>query len=727
MMTIVQGKTSLMGLRVQPGKPYPLGASWDGAGVNFAVYAPYATAVKICLFESAKSRAEMCPSVLLPSESDGIWHGYFPSLKPGQIYGLRVEGPYDPHLGHRFNGNKVLLDPYAKAVVRTNPLKWHDTLYGYKVGRGHFVPDSRDNSPLAPLGVVVDDAFTWGEDVRPNIPWNQTLIYEAHVKGMTMQHPDVPPELRGTYAGLASEPMIKHLKYLGVTAIELLPVYAFINEKHLYDKALTNYWGYNPLSFFALHPSYAYAQDPLEQLREFKTMVRQFHKAGIEVLLDVVYNHTAEGNQDGPTFSLKGIDNRAYYALNPAHHEWYMDFTGCGNSLNGVHPATIQLVMDSLRYWVEEMHVDGFRFDLAPILGRKLTHYDPRGPLLSAIQQDPILSKVKLIAEPWDVGQNGYQVGNFPKRWREWNDRYRDEIRQFWNFEGVAPNQFATVLAGSSDRFQFPGKGPTNSINFITCHDGFTLRDVVSYNYKHNEANQENNADGCNNNRSFNYGVEGETTDEAIQAVRLRQCRNMMATLFLSFGVPMILGGDELGKTQHGNNNTYCQDNALNWLDWDLSDSEKQKFLAFVANLSKLRRTYTAFRRDEFFKGHANPLGGLADIVWMTPEGYQVTMDDWHSPNRRCMGVLIEGATVKTRADDTDLDVADTLFYVINAFPSATLFEMPYHRKQGAWEMILTTSQPDGIPATLEEREVLAGGKPFLAPARSFSIFRLNI
>ncbi len=588
-------------MRVWPGRSYPLGATWDGAGVNFALFSEHATKVELCLFDSVEAAKET-ERIPVKEYTDMVWHCYLPDVQPDQLYGYRVSGPYDPANGHRFNPNKILLDPYAKAVGRD--LRWDDSLFGYKVGDpdADLTIDDRDNAAFAPLGAVVDSAFTWGDDRSPRTPWHQTLIYELHVKGFTKRMPGVPEKFQGTYAGLASESAIQHLTSLGVTAVELMPVHHHVDERHLVEKKLCNYWGYNTLAFFAPDLRYGTGQSARESVHQFKMMVRALHAAGLEVILDVVYNHTAEGNQLGPTLSMRGIDNAAYYRLSPKDKRYYMDFTGCGNTLNMIHPRVLQLIMDSLRHWVQEMHVDGFRFDLASTLARELFAVNKLGAFFDIIQQDPILSQCKLIAEPWDVGEGGYQVGNFPVLWTEWNGKYRDTVRRFWKGDGGTASEFATRLSGSSDLYEQSGRLPHASINFITCHDGFTLQDLVSYNDKHNEANGEDNKDGANDNNSWNCGAEGPTDDPKINELRDRQKRNLLATLLLSQGVPMICGGDELGHTQKGNNNAYCQDNELTWLDWGL-DPRRQEFLDFVRKVVRVWREQPVFQRRKFFQG----------------------------------------------------------------------------------------------------------------------------
>src|SRR4051795_908641 len=558
-------------MRVWPGSPYPLGATWDGVGVNFALFSEHATRVELCLFDSPDAESESL-TIHLTEQTDMVWHGYLPDVRPGQLYGYRVHGPYEPHHGHRFNPNKIVMDPYARVVGR--PVRWNESLFGFHAGHDDTTFDPRDSATAAPLAAVVDPAFTWGDDRPLRTPWHETLIYELHVKGFTKLNPHVPESLRGTYLGLASEPAIRHLTTLGVTAVELMPVHHHADDWHLARLGLKNYWGYNTLSYFAPDVNYASSNSPMDAVREFKMMVRALHAANLEVILDVVYSHTAEGNHLGPTLSLRGIDNTSYYRLQPNEPRFYQDFTGCGNTLNMRSPRVLQLIMDSLRYWVMEMHVDGFRFDLASALARELHAVDKLSAFFDLIQQDPVISQVKLIAEPWDVGPGGYQVGNFPPLWTEWNGKYRDSVRQFWRGEAGSVSELATRLSGSNDLYAHSGRQPYASINFVTAHDGFTLHDLVSYDTKHNEANGEDNRDGENNNLSWNCGVEGPTDDPEIRALRERQKRNFLATMLLSQGVPMISHGDEIGRTQQGNNNAYCQDNELSWIDWNL-DEEK--------------------------------------------------------------------------------------------------------------------------------------------------------
>src|SRR5262245_28886933 len=637
-------------MRIWRGSPYPLGANWDGAGVNVALFSEYATRVELCLFDSPAAK-EPTECIVLPERTYQVWHGYFPDLRPGQLYGFRVHGPYEPEAGHRFNPNKLLLDPYAKAIGRD--LVWDDSLFGYSVGHADadLSLDERDSSAFAPLATIVDTAFTWGSDEQPRIPWERSVVYELHVKGFTKLMPDLPESLRGTYAGLASEAAIHHLTELGVTAVELLPIHYHVDERFLVERQRCNYWGYNSLGFFAPDPRYFATPDPDRRLNEFKSMVRALHQAGIEVILDVVYNHTAEGNQLGPTLSWKGIDNRNYYHLSPDNARYYMDFTGCGNTPNTRHPRTLQLIMDSLRYWVTEMHIDGFRFDLAATLGRSQLAVDHMSAFFSIIHQDPILSQVKLIAEPWDVGPGGYQVGQFPVLWAEWNGRYRDCVRRFWKGDGGTVSEFATRLAGSSDLFQDDGRHPSASINFITCHDGFTLRDLVSYNDKHNEANGEENRDGANDNNSWNGGAEGPTKDAQVLELRERQQRNLMVTLLIAQGVPMLLAGDEIGHTQQGNNNGYCQDNELTWLDWELTPSKRAMF-EFTKRLLRLRAEHPVFRRSAFLTGEERQGSGAPDVWWFRPDGRKMTQGDWSRGDAFALGAFLNGAEIPTLTPD---------------------------------------------------------------------------
>nr|WP_304188695.1 glycogen debranching protein GlgX [Rhodothermus marinus]MBO2491617.1 glycogen debranching enzyme GlgX [Rhodothermus marinus] len=628
---------------VWPGRPYPLGATWDGLGVNFALYSQHAEAVELVLFDHPDDPAPS-RTIEVTERTGPIWHVYLPGLRPGQLYGYRVYGPYRPEEGHRFNPNKVLLDPYAKAIGR--PLRWHDSLFGYKIGdpAGDLSFSEEDSAPYAPLGAVVEGCFEWGDDRPPRIPWEDTIIYETHVKGITKLHPEVPEPLRGTYLGLTCEPVLEHLKRLGVTTIQLLPVHAKVHDRHLVERGLRNYWGYNPLCYFAPEPEYA-TNGPISAVREFKMMVRALHAAGFEVIVDVVYNHTGEGGVLGPTLSFRGIDNRAYYKADPNNPRFLVDYTGTGNTLDVGNPYVIQLIMDSLRYWVTEMHVDGFRFDLAAALARELYDVDMLSTFFQVIQQDPVLSQVKLIAEPWDVGPGGYQVGHFPWQWTEWNGRYRDAVRRFWRGDRGLNGEFATRFAGSSDLYERSGRRPFASINFVTAHDGFTLEDLVSYTKKHNEANLEGNRDGMDENYSTNCGVEGPTQDPSVLACREALKRSLISTLFLSQGVPMLLGGDELSRTQHGNNNAYCQDNEISWYNWQL-DTRKQQFLEFVRQVIWFRKQHRSFRRRHFLTGLPN--GGEApDAVWWHPEGRPMRHEDWTNPELTAFGLLLHGDAIQ--------------------------------------------------------------------------------
>jgi len=702
-------------MRVWPGHLYPQGATFDGAGVNFALFSENATKVELCLFNSAQDEHESQRITLL-EQTDQAWHAYLPDAEPGQLYGYRVHGPYEPAKGHRFNPNKVLLDPYAKAIGRD--IKWADTLWGYKIGdpEADLSFDDRDNAASAPLAMVLETAFTWGDDRPPKTPWHKTLIYEAHVKGFTMRHPDVPEEKRGTYAGLASEAAIQHLLSLGVTAVELLPVHHHVNDRHLVENGLANYWGYNTLNFFAPDLRWASKHSPRKSVQEFKMMVRSLHAAGIEVILDVVYNHTAEGNQLGPTLSFRGIDNASYYRLAP-DPRYYMDFTGCGNGLNMQHPRVLQLIMDSLRYWVTEMHVDGFRFDLASALARELFEVDKLGAFFDIIHQDPILSQVKLIAEPWDVGPGGYQVGNFPPGWTEWNGKYRDNARRFWKGDGGTTNEFATRLAGSSDLYEWSGRRPSASINFITCHDGFSLQDLVSYNEKHNEANGEENRDGANDNNSWNCGIEGPTDDPAIKALRERQKRNLIATLLLSQGVSMILAGDELSHSQNGNNNTYCQDNELTWLNWEL-DAEQKQFLEFVKKVSLIWKEQPVFQRRKFFQGRKIRGSGVTDISWFGPDGKDMDDSAWNAGYSKCLGMRLAGDLIGDVDAHGSTLVGDTLLLLLNAHHESIPFTLPETISEHYWERLLDTSSDDG------EVVQFAAGQQYQLEGRSLALLR---
>jgi len=658
--------------------------------VNVALYSEHATSVELCLFDAPTDTRET-HRIPLPQQTDFVWHGYFPDLKPGQLYGFRVAGPYEPLRGHRFNAHKVVFDPYAKAVGRD--LIWGDELFGYTIGdpAQDLSLDLRDNAAAAPLAAVVNSSFRWGRDRPPRTPWHQTLIYEMHVKGYSIQSPWVPRELRGTYAGLACEGSLRHLRSLGVTAIELLPVHQRVDDRFLIEKDRVNYWGYNTLGFFAPELRYAAAKTPQGAVDEFKGMVKTLHRHGFEVILDVVYNHTAEGNQLGPTLSMRGIDNAAYYRLVPHNERYYMDYTGCGNTLNMLCPRVLQLIMDSLRYWVLEMHVDGFRFDLASALARELHAVDKLGAFFDIIHQDPVLSQVKLIAEPWDLGEGGYQVGNFPVLWTEWNGKYRDCVRRFWRGDGHTASEFATRLCGSSDLYEHSGRRPYASINFVTCHDGFSLHDLVSYNQKHNEANGQHNQDGESHNISWNCGVEGPTDDPAINILRQRQKRNFIATMLISQGVAMLRAGDEIGQSQQGNNNAYCQDNELSWLNWRLSE-EDAEFLDFVKQAIRLWKSQPVLKRRQFFQGRALRGQGATDIAWLTPLGKEMSDADWNAGYVRCLGMRLEGHMVDEVDERGRAIVGDTLLILLNSHSETIPFRLPTHAPDEFWQPLLDTA-----------------------------------
>jgi isoamylase len=703
-------------MRVWPGFPYPLGATWDGVGVNFAIFSEHATRVELCLFDSPDADSESL-TIPLTEHTDMVWHGYLPDVRPGQLYGYRVHGPYAPDQGHRFNPHKIVMDPYAKVVGRT--VRWNDRLFGFRVGQDDTTFDERDSAPDAPLAAVIDTAFTWGDDRPRRRPWHETLIYELHVRGFTQLHPDVPEALRGTYLGLGSEAAIKHFTSLGITALELMPVHHHSDEWHLVQRGLRNYWGYNTLSYFAPEVRYASQASPLDAVREFKMMVRALHAAGLEVILDVVYNHTAEGNHLGPTLSLRGIDNASYYRLQPNAPRFYEDFTGTGNTLNMRSPRVLQLIMDSLRYWVTEMHVDGFRFDLASALARELHAVDKLGAFFDIIHQDPILSQVKLIAEPWDLGEGGYQVGNFPSKWTEWNGKYRDTVRRFWRGDGGVVSELATRLSGSSDLYEQSGRRPYASINFITAHDGFTLADLVSYNEKHNEANGENSADGENYNLSWNCGVEGATDDRRILELRARQRRNLMATLMLSVGVPMISGGDEMGRTQHGNNNAYCQDNEISWTAWP-ETPEQREMLQFTRRVIAIWKAYPVLRRRKFFQGRRIRGAEVADIAWLDPAGAEMTDDMWSSPDVRVLGVRLNGDAIQEVDERGERITSETLLLMLNAGAQPVAFALPATSPVERWETLLDTADPWALP-----RRLKAGDRYELQP-RSLAVLGLN-
>jgi isoamylase len=683
--------------QVWPGTAYPLGATYDGTGTNFAIFSEVAEKVELCLFDE-QGREQR---IRLPEMDAFVWHGFLPGVQPGQRYGFRVHGPYDPSQGLRCNPNKLLLDPYAKAI--DGQVRWHPSVFGYhfKTGRRN----DQDSAKHMPKSVVVNPYFDWGTDRPPKTPYHKTVIYEAHVKGLTMTHPRIPDELRGTYAGIAHPAIIEHLTDLGVTAIELMPVHQFIQDDTLQQKGLRNYWGYNTIGFFAPHNEYASNTNNGMHVAEFKGMVRTLHEAGIEVILDVVYNHTAEGNHLGPTLSFKGIDNRAYYRLVEDDKQYYMDYTGTGNTLNVRTPQSLQLIMDSLRYWVTEMHVDGFRFDLASALARELHAVDRLATFFDLVHQDPVVSQVKLIAEPWDVGEGGYQVGNFPALWTEWNGKYRDTVRDFWRGEDATVGEFASRITGSSDLYQHSGRRPVASINFVTAHDGFTLNDLVSYNEKHNEANGEDNNDGESHNRSWNCGVEGPTTDPEVLQLRAQQRRNFIATLMLSQGVPMLLHGDEFGRTQQGNNNGYAQDSPLTWIDWENTD---EGLLEFTKLVTRLRQDHPTFRRRRFF--HGRPVrreagAPVPDIAWLTPGGDLMTEDDWDAAYAKSIAMYLNGHGIRS-TDERGEDVVDDCFYLaFNGHHEPIDFTLPSAEYAQAWTIVVDTAEMGQV----EPLEVKAG------------------
>ncbi|MDH5538247.1 MAG: glycogen debranching protein GlgX [Rhizobacter sp.] len=697
-----------------PGRPYPRGATWDGMGVNFALFSESAERVELCLFDHS-GRQEIKRLAFL-EQTDQVWHGYLPQARPGQLYGYRVHGPYRPREGQRFNGNKLLIDPYARNIM--GAVRWHDALFGYRIGHGEgdLSFDRRDSAPYMPRCKVVETAFSWGDDRPPHVPWHETVIYELHVRGFTMRHPEVPQALRGTFAGLACAPVIEYFKRLGVTTIELMPVHAFIDDRQLVEKGLRNYWGYNSIGFFA--PDHRYSASG--KVNEFKTMVRTLHEAGIEVLLDVVYNHTAEGNEWGPTLCFRGIDNAAYYRLSPDNNRHYEDFTGCGNTLNMQHPRVLQLLMDSLRYWVTEMHVDGFRFDLASALARELHAVDRLSAFFDILRQDPVLSRVKLIAEPWDLGSGGYQVGNFPVGWAEWNDKYRDTMRGYWKGEGGIIGEFAQRFTGSSDLYNRSSRRPYASINFVAAHDGFTLADVVSYNDKHNEANGEESRDGHNHNLSWNCGAEGPTDDTQVLALRARQQRNFIASLLLSQGVPMLLAGDEIGRTQGGNNNAYCQDNELSWVDWTLDD-DKRSLLEFTQHLLALRAAHPVFRRRDFFQGRPLIGSGVHDIVWLRPDGTEMGENEWQQDHARALAVFLSGDGLN-EVDGRGRPVHDDSFVLLfNAGADAVTFALPATLRLGPGELLVDTST-----ASLQTGTGFDPAAPYSLQGRALALARFS-
>ncbi len=706
--------------RIWPGRPYPLGATWDGKGVNFALFSAHAEKVELCLFDASGARE--IDRIALPEYTDEIWHGYLPDATPGTLYGYRVYGPYEPRRGHRFNPHKLLVDPYAKALVGN--IRQSDAIFGYRLGaaREDLAFDRRDSARVMPKCQVIDPSYAWTQDRRLGTPWAETIFYEAHVRGITMRHPRLPPPLRGTFAGLAAQPVVDYLKSVGVTAIELLPVHAFADDRHLAVKGLRNYWGYNTLGFFA--PEGRYLSTGM--IAEFKTMVARLHDAGIEVILDVVYNHTAEGNHLGPTLSFRGIDNLSYYRLVPEDRRYYVNYTGTGNTLNLTHPRVLQMVLDSLYYWVQEMHVDGFRFDLASTLARDPDGFDAGSGFLDAIRQAPLLQHVKLIAEPWDIGPGGYRLGSFPPGWSEWNDRFRDGVRRFWKGDEGALAELAARLAGSADLFDRRGRRPWASVNYVTSHDGFTLHDLVSYNQKHNEANLENNRDGHDENLSWNCGVEGPTDDPEILALRERQKRNFLATLLLAQGVPMLLAGDESGRTQDGNNNAYCHDTPLSWLDWEAAEQPSNRELAgFLRRLVALRKAHPILRRQRYLHGRDASSEGIVDIAWYGPSGQEMKPEHWQDPHARCVGLFLNGrARPDLQSDGTP--AADVAFLILmNAFHDNVGFTLPVLPTCTGWIRRLDTSEPTPFSDQEADDGTHAMGEVYPLPGRALVLLQM--
>ncbi len=698
-------------MRAWPGSPFPLGATWDGSGVNFALFSEHASGVELCLFDGADAGRELA-RIRLVDRTDMVWHVYLPDVRPGQLYGYRVSGPWSPNEGHRFNAAKVLLDPYARAIGR--PMSWHPALFAFEGNDPDGRADHRDSAPYAPLGQVVNETFEWGRDKRPGTSWNRTIIYELHVKGFTALNEAIAPELRGTYLGVASAPAIAHLKSLGVTAVELMPVHEHVDEWRLVQTGHVNYWGYNTLSFFAPDHRYTRSAAPTGGVQDFKYMVRALHDAGLEVILDVVYNHTAESDHLGPTLSFRGIDNRTYYRLVPGHPSRYQDFTGTGNTLNMQSPAVLKLMMDSLRYWVEEMHVDGFRFDLASALARELHAVDRLSSFFDVIGQDPVISRVKLIAEPWDVGEGGYQVGNFPPGWTEWNGQYRDAVRRFWRGDDGMLPELATRLSGSSDLYGSSGRQPHASINFVTSHDGFTLADLVSYNAKHNDANGEQNRDGDSHNLSWNGGTEGPSADPAIRALRARQQRNFLITLLVSVGVPMLSGGDEVLRTQHGNNNAYCHDSPLSWTPWTL-DAEQTAMREFAQEVVALRGAHPVLQRRTFLNGRQPD---SADVLWLRPDGLEMTGDDWPVRAQHVLGMLLDGDNIRERDARGEAVRGDTLLVLFNASRVKVPFVLPA-RHSGDWECLIDSAGLCPAPS-------VRGGTVWNIQSHSAAVFRFE-
>ncbi len=700
-----------------PGRVYPLGSSWDGKGTNFALYSENATSVELCLFDKDDQETRL----ELTEVSNFVWHGYLPGIGPGQRYGYRVHGPYAPEEGHRFNANKLLIDPYGKAIdgeVGNGP-----ELFGYSwdAPEEDLSFSELDDAHLMPKSVVVDESFDWGNDQLLRTPWHETVIYETHVKGFTKLHPDIPEELRGTYAGMAHPAAIEHLQRLGITAVELMPIHHYLSlPGHLVDKGLKNYWGYDSINYFAPFSGYSASGTLGQQVNEFKEMVKALHNAGIEVILDVVYNHTGEGNHKGPTLSLRGIDNATYYRLVEGNERYYMDYTGCGNSLNVRHAQVLKLIMDSLRYWVTHMHVDGFRFDLASALARELYEVDSLAAFFDIIHQDPTLAGVKLIAEPWDIGEGGYQVGNFPVLWSEWNGKYRDTLRDFWRGQESGLGEFAYRFTGSPDLyFQMNGRRPNASINFITAHDGFTLNDLVSYNEKHNEANGENSQDGESHNRSWNCGVEGETDDPEVLQLREKQRRNMLATLILSQGIPMLLGGDEMGRTQKGNNNGYCQDSEISWFDWDLVEGNED-LLNFTRELIYFRRQHPVFRRRKWFQGQSIRGKGISDIAWFNPDGSEMTDEEWDIGYAKSIGVFLDGGQIPSPGPQGQRISDDSFILFFNAHYDTMEFALPEALSTKEWSVVIDTKEPRFVT----EEKIYTGSQAVLVTGRSLVVLR---
>ena len=699
--------------RIREGRPSPHGATWTGLGVNFSLFSANATKVELCLFDD-QGETEL-ERLELPEYTNQLFHGFVPEARPGTIYGYRVHGPYAPEEGHRFNPNKLLLDPYAKSLVGN--VDWNPALFGYQVESGDDLTfDERDSAKYMPKARVIDGAFTWGNDRRPRIGWDQLVVAELHVKGYTKLHPEVPEPYRGTFRGLADPAVIRHLKSIGVTSVELLPVHSFVNDDYLLEKGMVNYWGYNTIGFFS--PVRRYASNPDFAFAEFKEMVARLHDAGLEVILDVVYNHTAEGNEKGATLSFKGIDNASYYRLLPDQPRYYINDTGTGNTVNLSHPRVIQMVTDSLRYWAEEMHVDGFRFDLGTILAREPHGFDQQSGFLRAVGQDPVLQEVKLIAEPWDCGPGGYQVGAFAPGWAEWNDRYRDTVRAFWKGEDGKMPELAQRMTGSADKFDWGGRRPWASVNFLTAHDGFTLNDAVSYNEKHNDANGENNRDGSSNNLSWNCGAEGPTDDPEIKELRERQKRNMLATLMLSQGLPMLVAGDEFGRTQNGNNNAYCQDNEISWVNWDIDDAGKS-LMKFVSKLASIRRKFPILRRERFLTGAYNEELQIHELTWLTPSGTEMEPANWEDPVAKCMGLRLDGRAQPTGIRRRGID--RTVLLIVNASHELVEFSLPEVFGGGEWRLVIDTNQPE-----LEEETIFTFGHNYGVTARSLLLFELG-